>query len=158
MTTVVPQDDAPIDAARICRGIMRTLDRQGWRSLTEISLANGRRADVMAIDESGRFLIVEVKSSPADYLSDRKWTEYLDYCDLFAFAVGPSFPVALLPETVGLFVTDGYDSHPLRPPVAAPAPLAPARRRQLLIRFARLGADRVRRGLLDPDDGLDGLA
>jgi len=48
--------------------------------------------------------------------------------------------------------------HSLRPPVAAPAPLAPARRRQLLIRFARLGADRLRRGLLDPEDGLDGSA
>lgn len=151
-------DIVPLDAARICRGVMRGLDRQGWRSLTEVSLASGHRADVMAIDDSGRFLIVEVKSSAADYLSDRKWTAYLDYCDLFAFAVGPSFPVALLPDEVGLMVTDGFEIHSLRPPVAAPAPLAPARRRQLLIRFARVGADRVRRGLLDPEDGLDGSA
>lgn len=150
-------DDAPIDALRICRGVMRGLDRQGWRSLAEVSLASGRRADVMAIDDAGRFLIVEVKSSAADFRSDRKWTEYLDYCDLFAFAVGPSFPVALLPDDVGLMITDGFELHTLRTPAAAPAALAPARRRQLLIRFARLGADRVRRGLLDPEDGLDGI-
>jgi hypothetical protein len=154
----LPPDALPPDAVLIARGLMRALDRQSWRCLTEFSLASGRRADIIAVDEAGRFLIVEIKSSAADYRSDRKWQDYLEYCDLFAFAVGPQFPLALLPAEVGLFVADGYDAIARRAPVAMPAPLAPARRRQLLIRFGRVAADRLRRGLIDPDDGLDGAA
>ncbi len=145
-----------LDARMIARGLMRALDRQGWRCLTEVALLSGHRADVMALDDAGRLMIIEIKSSVADFRSDQKWRAYLDHCDLFAFAVGPRFPIAILPEEAGLFVADGYEALTLRSPSAAPAPLAPARRRQLLIRLARLGADRLRRSVLDPDDGLDG--
>jgi hypothetical protein len=152
-------DDLPPspDALLIARGVMRHLDRQGWVSVAEFTLASGRRADVIALDEGGRLLIVEIKTCAADFRSDRKWREYLDYCDLFAFAVPPGFPVALLPPETGLLVADGYDAVGHRPPATAPAPLAPARRRQVLLRFARVAADRLRRGL-DPEDGLDGGA
>jgi hypothetical protein len=145
-----------LDAATIARGLMRGLDRQGWRSLTEVPLPSGHRADVMALDEAGRVLIVEIKSSIADFRADQKWQAYLDHCDLFAFAVAARFPTAILPVEAGIFVSDGYEALALRQPAVAPAPLPPARRRQLLIRFARIGADRWRRGLVDPDDGLDG--
>lgn len=151
-----PAPGATFDAATIARGLMRGLDRQGWRSLTEVPLSSGHRADVMALDESGRVLIVEIKSSIADFRADQKWQAYLDHCDLFAFAVSPGFPTAILPSEAGLFLSDGYEALALRQPATAPAPLPPARRRQLLIRFARIGADRWRRGLVDPEDGLDG--
>lgn len=103
---------------------------------------------MIALDASGRFLIVEIKTSAADYRADRKWREYLDYCDWFAFAVPAGFPAHLLPPEVGLMVADSYDAVSHRPAMAAP-PLSPARRRQVLIRFARTSADRVRR-LIDP--------
>ncbi len=152
-------DTSPdLDARMIARGLMRALDHQGWRCLTEFPLASGRRADIIALDDAARFMIIEIKSSPSDYRSDRKWREYQEYCDLFAFAVGPEFPVALLPHEAGLFIADGYDAIQQRPPQAMSAPLAPARRRHVLVRFARLAADRLRRGLVDPGDGLDGEA
>jgi hypothetical protein len=144
----------PPEAAIIARGLMRHLDRHGWRSVCEFSLASGRRADVIGVDEGGRILIVEIKTSAADYRSDRKWREYLEYCDLFSFAVPDGFPLALLPEETGLLVVDGYDAVAHRPAAIAPAALAPARRRQVLLRFARVAADRLRRQL-DPEDGLD---
>ena len=144
------------DAAAIARGLMRGLDREGWRCLGEVPLASGHRADVMALDETGRVLIAEIKTTLADFRADRKWRAYLDHCDLFAFAVGPGFPLAVLPAEAGLYVCDPYAAHALRPPAALQAPLAPARRRQILIRFARLAADRWRRGLADPEDGIDG--
>ena len=50
-------------AQRLLRGVARALDRQGWRSLAEFPLGNGRRADVMALDARGRFMIVEIKTS-----------------------------------------------------------------------------------------------
>jgi hypothetical protein len=147
---------ASTDAVGIARGLMRGLDREGWRCLSEVPLASGHRADVMALDDAGRVLIAEVKSSVQDFRADRKWRAYLDHCDLFAFAVGPEFPVAILPPEAGLYVCDAYGAHPLRPAAALQAGLAPARRRAVLIRFARLAADRWRRGLVDPEDGIDG--
>ena len=151
MNTPAPAAAEPLspDARALARGVMRALDRQGWRCLMEFPLSSGRRADVMALDEGGRFLIIEIKTSAADYRSDRKWREYLDYCDWFAFAVPAEFPVGMLPPEVGLVVADAYDAVTHRPAMAA-APLNPARRRQVLIRFARASADRVRR-LIDPE-------
>jgi hypothetical protein len=149
------QDPFSPDAAAMARGLLRYLDRQGWRGVTEFSLASGRRADVLAVDGRGRLLIVEIKSSVADFRSDRKWREYLDDCDLFAFAVPAGFPFALLPADTGLLVADAYDAVEHRPAAPSPAPLAPARRRQLHVQLARVAAERLRRAL-DPDSGLDG--
>lgn len=157
MTHHAPLDfPSHIEASAIARGLMRALDREGWRCLSEVPLASGHRADVMALDDTGRVLIAEVKSSVPDFRADRKWRAYLDHCDLFAFAVGPEFPVAILPAEAGLYVCDAYGAHPLRPAAALQASLAPARRRGILIRFARLAADRWRRGIVDPEDGIDG--
>ncbi len=150
---VVP---ARLEASAIARGLMRGLDREGWRCLSEVALPSGHRADVMAIDGGGRIMVVEIKSSMADFRADRKWLAYLGHCDRFAFAVAPDFPVAALPPQVGIYVCDFYGAHALRPASPPPAPLPPARRRRLLIDFARLAADRWRRGLADPEDGLDG--
>jgi hypothetical protein len=134
----------PVDAQAIARGVGRALDRLGWRSLVEFPLASGRRADLIALDEAGRFLIVEIKSSAADFRADRKWRDYLDYCDFFTFAVAAEFPMTLIPPEVGLMVADAYDAVTWRPLFASPT-MAPARRRQLLIRFGRASAERLRR-------------
>ena len=36
--------------------------------------------------------IAEVKSGLDDFRTDRKWGEYMPYCDAFFFAVAPEFP------------------------------------------------------------------
>ena len=56
-------------------------------------MPNGRRADLMAIGPKGELTIVEIKVSKADLLGDQKWTDYLEYCDRFFWAV----PQALAP-------------------------------------------------------------
>ena len=128
-------------AALILRGVQRLLRSHGFESLAEVSLANGRRADVMAIGPAGEIHIIEIKSSRADFLSDGKWPEYRDYCDAFAFAVAPTFPVELLPEAAGLILADAYGGEIVRPPVGAP--LVAARRKALTLAFARLAATRL---------------
>jgi hypothetical protein len=141
-------------AAAIARGVRRLLAGHGWMSLTEVGLANGRRADVIALDDKGGIAIVEVKSSPEDFRSDSKWPEYRDYCDRFYFAVAPDFPVALLPEDTGLILADRFGGDIVRP---APAhALAPARRKALVLRLARLAMGRVHRGD-DPDFAIEAL-
>ena len=146
--------DAPAeDLARrllLARGVGRALAERGFASLTEISLANGRRADVMGLGRAGEVVIVEVKSSLQDFRSDSKWPEYRDYCDRFYFAVAEDFPRAEIPEDCGLIVADGFGGAVLREaPLIA---LGAARRKAVTLRFALVSADRLHR-LLDPAAG-----
>ncbi len=129
-------------AAEIARGVLRLLASIGAEGLTEVTLANKRRADVLALSAKGEVIITEIKSSVADYRCDQKWPEYLPYCDQFYFAVGQSFPKEIIPPAAGLIVADGFGGAILREP--APALLAPARRKALTLRFARLAARRHR--------------
>jgi hypothetical protein len=60
----------------LTRGVRRALAERGYASLTEFRLASGRRADVAAVNDAGDIVIVEVKSSVADFRADQKWPEY----------------------------------------------------------------------------------
>lgn len=140
-------------ALAIQRGVRRYYASLGAVSLCEVTLKSWRRADVMALMPDGRLVIVEVKSSLADYRADSKWHEYRDWCDSFLFAVAPEFPQDILPDDVGLIVADAFGAAQLR--AGAPHPLAPARRKAVTLRFARAAASRLHR-LADPD-GAAGL-
>ena len=138
----------PRETARdICRGTARALAQLGYASLAEVPLANGRRADLLAVSRDGVLLIVEVKSSVADFRSDRKWGDYRGYCDRLSFAVPAEFPRSLIPEDCGLIVADPFGAMIVRE--GALHALAPARRRALTLKFARLAAARLLR-LTDP--------
>jgi len=146
----------PRDFAKdLARGTARALAQLGYASLIEVPLANGRRADVLALGRDGVLLIVEVKSSVADFRSDRKWPDYREFCDRLAFAVPAEFPHRLIPEDCGLIVADPFGAVILRDGVVAP--LASARRRALTLRFARVAAGRLTRlrdpASLDPEPG-----
>ncbi len=134
----------------LARGICRALAHRGFATLNEVSLANGRRADVLALGRDGEIIIVEIKSSVADFRSDRKWPEYREFCDRLYFAVPSGFPLELIPEECGLIVADAFGAAILREPSSEP--LAAARRRAVLMRFALLAAGRLRRQL---DPGID---
>ncbi len=137
----------PEVTASIQRGVGRALTAADQAVLFELPLANGRRADVVTLDHQGRFTIIEIKSGLADFQADHKWQDYLDYCDFFAFAVTADFPDDVLPSDVGLVIADGFDAEIIRPP--RHDPLSAARRKAMLIRFARAGAGRLQI-LLDP--------
>ena len=135
------QTNEALGAALITRGVCRYFDTLNYACLTEFTLRNGRRADVIALGPDGELVIVEVKSSLADYRADGKWPEYLDFCQRFFFAVAPDFPLAVLPPETGLLVADGYGAAERRP--SPTAPLAPARRKAVTLKFARLAAQRL---------------
>ncbi len=135
-----PQSDA---AALITRGVRRMLADRAIRTLVEVPLANGRRADVLGLAEDGSILIVEVKSSVADFQSDHKWPDYLEFCDSFHFAVAADFPQELIPAECGLIVADAFGAEILRE--APLVKLAPARRKALTLRVALMGMQRLHR-------------
>jgi hypothetical protein len=128
-------------AAAVQRGLCRMLREAGYATLCEFPLASGRRADVMAVDLKGGVVIVEIKSSPADYLSDGKWPEYRDYCDSLYFAIPPAMPKELIAEDAGLIVADAWGAEILRHPDRHP--LSGARRKAVTLRFARMAALRL---------------
>ena len=131
----------PQTTEAVTRGAARLFEALGYAPLMEVSLPNGRRADIMALGPKGNIVIAEVKSSLEDFRCDRKWGEYAPFCDAFYFAVGPDFPREILPEEPGLICADGFGGAVIR---EAPAmPLAPARRKSLTLAFARLAAFRA---------------
>jgi len=130
-------------AGDLARGVMRLFGDLGQSCVAELPLGNGRRVDVMALDRGGLLTIVEIKTGPADYRSDRKWHEYLGYCDAFYFAVPETFDRSLLPDGIGVIVADPWSGA-----ILAASPqyrLAPARRKAVILRFARTAGQRLMR-------------
>ncbi len=96
------------DAALVARGVGRLLGEMGFAALCEMRVGHGRRVDVIGLNRRGQFAIVEIKVSAADLRADRKWPDYLDYCDSFYFAVPAGFDRRLLPTETGVIVADRY--------------------------------------------------
>ena len=133
--------------AAVTRGVCRWLDEQGFASLTEFSLANRRRADVIGLSAKGTILMVEVKSTVEDFRGDAKWLEYIPYCDAFAFAVPPHFPWHILPDTCGVIIADAHSAAIMR---ASPHhPLHASRRKALTLQFALMAGQRLQE-IVDP--------
>ncbi len=84
--------------------------------------------------------MIECKSSRSDFTSDTKWPGYLGWGDRFFWAVNVDFPVDILPDHTGLIFADAFDGHIIR--TGAEAKLPPARRRALMLKFARVAARR----------------
>ncbi len=141
------------DGVLLARGVCRFLRHAGYAVLTEFTLRNRRRVDVIAIAEDGRIAVVEVKSSEADFRADAKWQDYPAFCDAFYFAVPEEFPRHLIPEGCGLLVADGFGAELLREPEEGR--LNPARRKSLITRFARMAGLRLQ-ALTDPDSAFSG--
>lgn len=130
-------------AAAIGRGVRRLLAAHGLTTLSEFPLPNGRRADILGLDDKGVVWIVEIKSSVEDFRSDRKWPEYRDFCDHLLFAVAADFPHDILPPDTGLIIADRFGGELVRPPPLHA--LNSSRRRGLLLRIARAAMARNHR-------------
>jgi len=133
---------APSIAAGISRGVTRLLLAHGFVSLAELPLPDGHRADIVGLGGDGTIVVVEIKSSVADFRADQKWPAYLGYCDAFYFAVEASFPAAILPLEAGLILADRFGGAfarecPGRPRLSAP------RRKAVTLRFAEAAATRL---------------
>jgi hypothetical protein len=143
------QSQAALD---ICRGTARLLSAHGMATVTEVCLANGRRADIATIASSGEIWIVEIKSCLDDFRTDGKWPEYRDYCDRLFFAVGPAFPREVLPADTGLVVADRFGGTLVRS--AQEHKLAAARRKSLTLTLVRTAAFRLQR-IADPEFSME---
>lgn len=150
-----PDAGKPVAATSndVARGIKRLFARNDIWCLEEMTLKNGRRADLMGIDARGQVIVVEIKVERGDLLSDNKWPDYLDFCDRFFWGVppgldrGPLDSEAYSPERCGVIVADGYDAEIVRQ--APLEPLAAARRKSMVEKLARV-ALRRNTAFIDP--------
>ncbi len=144
-----PEDGRQSEMARtVARGTRRLLRAHGFATVTELPLADGRRADIVALGQDGTITIVEVKSSVADFRADTKWRFYQAHCDRLLFAISTEMPAAIMPGDAGLIVADAYGAEVVRD--AVEKRLAAATRKAMFIRFGQAAAHRLHR-LGDPD-------
>src|SRR5262249_8477640 len=98
-------------ALAIARGTARRLRSLGFASVSELPLASGRRADLVAVNECSEIWIVEIKSSVEDLRADHKWQDYRAHCDRLFFAFTQDLPCEIFPQDTGLIIADAYGAH-----------------------------------------------
>jgi hypothetical protein len=151
---VVPVDGRQSATARaIARGTARYLHALGYCVVSELPLPSGRRADLVALGGDGEVLIVEIKSSVADFRADQKWMDYRLHCDRLFFATIVDVPCEIFPADAGLIVADAFGAS-----IVCEAPehrLVPARRKTVMLRFAHAAALRLQ-ALADPQGPYSG--
>lgn len=143
----VPNNGASPLTRALTRGVCRMLAEMGYGTLTEFRLPNGRRVDVIGLGAGGDFAIVEIKSTVGDFRGDRKWREYLPFCERLYFAVAEGFPLDILPADCGIIVADRFGGVVRR--TATAAAVDGTRKRRQLVRFAHAASTRLH-GLYDP--------
>ena len=134
-------------ALAIARGTARFLRALGYCVVSELQLPSGRRADLVALGGEGEILIVEIKSSVADFRADQKWMDYRLHCDRLFFATSVDVPGEIFPADAGLIVADAFGAS-----IVCEAPehrLLAARRKAVMLRFAHAAALRLQ-VLADP--------
>jgi hypothetical protein len=134
-------------ALAIARGTARHLHALGYSVVSELPLPSGRRADLVALGGGGEIVIVEIKSSIADFRADHKWMDYRFHCDRLFFATAVDVPCEIFPKDTGLMVADAFGASIVceAPEHRLPAPT----RRMMMLRFARAAALRLQ-ALADP--------
>jgi hypothetical protein len=135
-------------ALAVARGTTRLLHSFGLSVVSELSLASGRRADLVALGASGEVWIVEIKSSIADFRTDQKWMDYRFHCDRLFFATTIEVPCEIFPKDTGLIVADAFGAE-----IVCEAPehrLHASTRKSVMLAFARAAALRLS-ALADPD-------
>jgi hypothetical protein len=134
-------------ALAIARGTARYLHALGYCVVSELPLPSGRRADLVALGGDGEIIIVEIKSSVADFRTDQKWMDYRRHCDRLFFATHSGVPYDIFPADAGLIVADAFGAT-----IVCEAPeqrIAAATRKSVTLRFAHAAALRLQ-ALADP--------
>jgi hypothetical protein len=135
-------------ALAVARGTTRLLHSLGFSVVSELALASGRRADLVALSAGGELWIVEIKSSVADFRADQKWHDYRLHSDRLFFATTMEVPCEIFPNDTGLIVADAFGAE-----IVCEAPehrLHASTRRSVMLAFARAAALRLA-ALADPE-------
>jgi len=100
-------------AAEITASVAKYYTKRRYCVSTEIGLRSRRegmlRADILALNMKREIIIIEVKSSVADFRADSKYEFYLDYCNKMYIACMPDVALKIkdsVNKQVGLMVME----------------------------------------------------
>ena len=156
---IAPSDSPLVDgrqsetALAIARGTARYLYALGYCVVSELPLPSGRRSDLVALGGDGEIIIVEIKSSVADFRADQKWMDYRRHCDRLFLATHAGVPGDIFPAEAGLIVADAFGAS-----IVSEAPeqrIPAATRRSVTLRFAHAAALRLQ-AVADPQGPYNG--
>src|SRR5436309_14684562 len=103
LATAFPVDGRQSPTAlAVARGTTRLLHSLGFSVVSELPLASGRRADLVALGADCTLWIVEIKSSIADFRADQKWMDYRLHSDRLFFATTVDVPCDICTLDAGL--------------------------------------------------------
>ena len=87
---------------KIFQKTMQFLSLKGYKVLSEFALPNKKRVDIIAINSEKKIIIVEVKSNKNGIKNDKKWKNYLNYCNYFYFACNGKLKDLNLSKNIGI--------------------------------------------------------
>lgn len=134
-----------MDAKHITQSVSKYWKKRLWLTQSEVGLCKGGRlrADLIASNMGAYVVVVEVKSSVADFRSDKKWHTYIPFCNKLYFALGPDVYEKVkdkIPKGVGIFLV--YESgHAKIKQRAKHREIDPAIRLNIMTRLAYRGSD-----------------
>ncbi len=137
-------------AAALKKAAAFYLFRYGFAVTYELGVMpwGSRRADIVANKVSGKIVILEVKSSLADFRTDKKWRSYLDYCDKFMFCTTEEVYEKIkdeLPKDVGVICLSPTTGWAYMAKKSPNLDLSEANRMSVLARLAYRNGDLSRR-------------
>jgi len=87
---------------KIFQKTMQFFSLKGYKVLSEFALPNKKRVDIIAINSEKKIIIVEVKSNKNGIKNDKKWKNYLNYCNYFYFACNGNLKDLNFSKNIGI--------------------------------------------------------
>lgn len=138
-----------MDSAELKQIVAKYWTKKLWAVHYEMGLnkQGALRADVLCINMRSEIVVVETKSSAADYKSDHKWPRYKEYADRVYLAMSNltyKKVKALIPKGTAVFVVDADTKAMKLVGRTARNTVDPAVRLNIMTRMAFRSADATR--------------
>ena len=132
----------------ILQKTMRFLSLKGYKVLSEFALPNKKRVDIIAINLKKEIIIVEVKSNKRSLKYDKKWKNYLNYCNYFYFACNDNLKDFDFAENIGVIQNNSNNTKIIRK--SKYKKLSENKKKQLIFKIALSAISKFHR-LIDPE-------
>ena len=132
----------------IFKQTMRFFSKKGYQVLSEFSLPNKRRVDIIAINLKKEIIIIEIKSKKKDLNYDKKWKSYLNYCNYFYFACNEKITNVNFSQNIGIIQKKFNKIKIIKE--SKYKKLSQIKKNKLILNFALSAASKFHR-LIDPE-------
>ena len=133
---------------KILQKTMQFLSLKGYKVLSEFALPNKKRVDIIGINLKKKIIIVEVKSNKKNLKYDKKWRNYLNYCNYFYFACNDKLKDFDFSENIGVIQNNSNNIRIIRK--SKYKKLSENKKKQLIFKIALSAISKFHR-LIDPE-------